>query len=96
MLVEVTAPVEFQSAVTNNIIKKRGLMVGNESDGEYFTFQAEVGPKLYNRLANFVRFKKPLNQNFLNRFRQGSCLKHFLIQNSLKRFILLSHVLETF
>lgn len=44
MLVEVTAPIEFQGPVTANIIKKRGLMVGNESDEEYFSFQAEVRP----------------------------------------------------
>jgi len=45
--------------------------------------------------------KSCMEQNFTARgavcsIQQGCCSKHFLIKNSLKRFILFSHVLKRF
>lgn len=45
MLVEVTAPVEFQNSVTTQLIKKRAIITSNEENEEWFVLEAEVRRK---------------------------------------------------
>lgn len=42
MKVEVTAPLEFQTAIIGGLNKRRGIIENTESDNDYCTVTAEV------------------------------------------------------